>query len=641
MTGLGATRALLLPVLLLALCCGCSGSGDKVLGHGYRIDHIKFEGNATFGKSTLLRYLFMGEESWIPGSPVYPFDDALIEVDTQRLEEFYRARGFHHVRILAVNSKIDRGDKEADLIVQVNEGPRTKIRSIHYQWVGAEGQEPQLQERVLRMASISVDGPFDLELFHQTLGDLRQQLLQEGYPLAAVTGSADVTEASSLADILIHLRPGAPARIGKISFDGLADVPEELVQVEVDFARGKEFSPALVHQMEQAVKSTRVFRWVSTRLADQVREGDIDLTVRVAESEPQTIKLGTQLSMETVRWQEQLSLDYTHVNLFGNLTRLDLHTVAGYAEMPNPWDPFLHGPVLLVQPEFSKKGILEPHLLWSLTPSFEMNLQEGYQYDSVGNRIGVSRWFLGRYNVGLSHNLAWVDFFNVSPELDSTTSILGRDFQDPYLLSYVEARAEAYFVNSISAPTDGVILEATYDLAGGIFGGNYDHHKIMGGLRAYWKPFSFLQIATRWQTGLILGYGDDPGAPINGRFYLGGANSLRGWGARRLSPRVEETDEEGNTSSIPVGGYTMLQGNFEARFHLFGPLALVAFFDMGDVQAAESTYKVSQWNYAAGPGLRADTPLGLVRLDFGLRLNDPGVYDEPMWGLYFGLGEAF
>ena len=39
---------------------------------------------------------------------------------------------------------------------------------------------------------------------------------------------------------------------------------------------------------------------------------------------------------------------------------------------------------------------------------------------------------------------------------------------------------------------------------------------------------------------------------------------------------------------------------------------------------------------------RADTPLGLARLDLGFRLNRrdalPG---EPTWAVYFGLGEAF
>lgn len=632
---------------LVALCAAlavasCSSAPVPVLGQGYKIENIKFEGNASFSSGTLLHHLFMGEDSWVPGSAQYPFDPALVDVDTKRLADFYKARGFHHVRVLQVLPKVDADAKEANLTIRIEEGPRTRVKSLQVQWVDSDALSVEERQRLLTLAELRVDGPFDIELFHATLGDLRQALQVKGFPLASVTGSADVVEAASLADVYLVVKAGPPAAIGKIMFEGLEDVPADLLAVEVDFAPGKPYSPAIVRQVEQAVKSTRVFRWVSARTADSVTDGKVDVAVRVAEAEPQTLKLGLQLSMETVRWQEQVSADYTHVNLFGNLTRLDLHTVAGWAEMPNPWNPDLHGPVLVVEPEFSKKGILEPHLLWSLTPSYTMNLQEGYQYHSVGNRLGVSRWFGGWFSASLSHNLAWVDFFNVSPELDSSTSLLGLDFQDPYLLSYLEARAEAYFVNSINSPTDGVVLEATYDLAGGVLAGNYDYQKVLAGLRGYWKPWKRLQFALRLQTGLILPYGDDPGAPINGRFYLGGANSVRGWGARRLAPRLESCDTEGNCTHIPIGGYTMIQGNLEARLALFGPLALVAFLDLGDVQAIEKTYKTSQWNLAAGPGLRAETPLGLVRLDFGYRLNDPGVYpDEPMWGLYFGLGEAF
>jgi outer membrane translocation and assembly module TamA len=63
---------------------------------------------------------------------------------------------------------------------------------------------------------------------------------------------------------------------------------------------------------------------------------------------------------------------------------------------------------------------------------------------------------------------------------------------------------------------------------------------------------------------------------------------------------------------------------------------------MGDVQDGEATYKPEEWNYTAGGGLRVDTPLGRVRLDFGYRLNDPGVFveDRP-WAIHFGFGEAF
>ena len=369
----------------------------------------------------------------------------------------------------------------------------------------------------------------------------------------------------------------------------------------------------------------------------------MELRVRVSEAEPQSVRLGVALQFEAARWEELFVASYTHTNLLGHLTRLDLGVAAGYAELPDPFGPDAHGPVFTLVPALTKKGLFEEYLVWTERPSFQLDIQEGYQYYSPANRVGVGRWFAGFVRADISHNLRFVDFYRRSPELAAKDSVLGRDFRDPFTLSYVELQADFYFVDSIPAPQNGAIVALAYDLAGGPLAGDYAFQKVDGTVRGYWRPLRRLQLAARLQTGLILPYGDSGGAPITFRFYLGGANSVRGWGSRKLSPRLEECgdDAQADCDSIPIGGYTLIQGNLEARVLVAGGVWLVGFVDAGDVQAAAHTYVPSQWNYSAGPGLRFDSPVGLFRLDAGIRLNDPGVYDEPGWSVYFGLGEAF
>jgi outer membrane protein assembly factor BamA len=196
--------------------------------------------------------------------------------------------------------------------------------------------------------------------------------------------------------------------------------------------------------------------------------------------------------------------------------------------------------------------------------------------------------------------------------------------------------------DSIVRPRNGLVFEAIYDIAGGAFAGDYDFHKLEGIVRGYWRIAKPLQFAACFGTGVIIPYGAQAGAPFSHKFYLGGADTVRGWGSRRLSPRLDECDDNGeNCDSIPIGGLTMLRGNLEFRLRTIGELYTVAFIDMGDVQAEETTFEPSEWNYAAGPGLRYDSPIGVIRTDVGFRLNDPGVYDEPGWAFYFGFGETF
>jgi hypothetical protein len=47
------------------------------------------------------------------------------------------------------------------------------------------------------------------------------------------------------------------------------------------------------------------------------------------------------------------------------------------------------------------------------------------------------------------------------------------------------------------------------------------------------------KLAARVETGYILPYGDRPAAPFNMKYYLCGADSVRGWGLKRLAPKTE------------------------------------------------------------------------------------------------------
>ena len=645
-------------ILFMGLTClACSSQKYTLFGEGYEIKEVELQGVKRFSKDQLLKFLYAGESSWMPFSPDYPYDEALAKVDGRRIEELYKSYGYYQAEVTGIEAIVDHEDREVVLKISVEEGNPVITESVEIFWSHMEDDERSeseqdsitegypdsaAREQVESVCSIIKGDPFELSRLNDSLGNMRMVLLQFGYPLAKVVSNSKVKESKFAAEVDFFVDPGPYAVIGDIQFTGLVHVPKYMLDNEVEFALNAPYSPARVRQIEQALRAMRIFRWVAAQPPEHVEDGKVTLEIRLSEADPQNIRLGVQIAIDNIRWQEQARLEYTHTNLFGHLTRFDLSLVGGWAEMPNPWDPQLHGPVVLVEPKFTKKGFLEKHLMWSLTPSFDVNVQEGYQYYSVSNRLSVSRWFAGALQVGLSHNLRRVDFFNVSPDLDQNKSMLGRDYRDPFLLSYLELRAQSYFVNSITKPTDGITMEATYSLAGSFIGSEFDFHRILAAIRGYWKPFSRLQIATRIQTGLIIPYGSNPSSPFNFRLYLGGANTVRGWGSRRLSPRLEECGEDESCSSIPVGGYTMIQANLEMRLLLFSDFYLVGFFDMGDVQAVDLTYKLDEWNFSAGPGLRYDSPMGLVRLDLGFRLNDPGVYpDEPVWGIYFGLGEAF
>lgn len=643
--------------LCLTLLVGCAARPDPrtILGPNTPlINDVHVQGVTRFSKSTLLAHTHIGETSWVPFSPDYHFNPALIAIDAQRIEALYKAHGYYDARVVSLRAKpVEGSDDEVNVYLEVIEGPVTLVNALDLAWEDSDTVDAERRTALNALMTLKLEEPFEIPRLNDSVGTLRLQLMAWGHPLAKVSGRAVINEGARHADTRVTVTAGPPAVIGGIGFKGLLDVPAYLVTNEVDFAPDEAFSPGVVKDIEAAIKAMDVFEWVAVEPPTKVEDGKVDLMVRVSEADPQSVRLGTQLSFHAARWEQRLIAGYTHTNLFGHLTRLDLTIIGGYAELPDPFATEEHGPVVAVAPTFTKKGLFEKHLLWTFAPRLDVNIQPGYQFISPSERLGVARWFTRHLRLDLSHNLRYVDFFNLSPALDPKSSVLGRDFRDPYLLSYGEVGVDVFFLDSVLTPTNGTALQLTHAVAGGVFRGDFDFQKTTVAWRNYYKPFSGTQIALRLSTGMIMPYGERPGAPIDRKFYLGGADSVRGWGTRKLSPRIEECPDptEGGAGdgdlttdcdSIPIGGETLVQGNFEVRQLLGGGFFLVGFLDMGDVQAETLTWVPDEWNYSAGPGVRYDSPVGLFRLDVGFRLNDPGIYtDEPIWAAYFGFGETF
>jgi outer membrane protein assembly complex protein YaeT len=640
---------------ILGFCvfiAGCAATSERMelTGARYVIDDIELKGVERFEKKELLDYLSVGETSWLPFTENFYFNEALVPQDAKRIVALYRSYGYYDAQVLEIGA-VPKGKDldDVDLVISVREGEPIEVSRINFIWPDGPPRCPlsdcPTADAVQARSVLKVNAPLEAPLQNKSASGIKLALQERGFALAKVDVRTKVDRDAHKAEVTFEIRPGRFARIGEVSFRGLKRAPEKLVAREVDFAPGEPFSPKLLEKVEKTVFAMDVFSTVEVAPGEKIDEqGRIPITVVVSESKLQSIKVGVGLGFEPARWEERFTTQYTHRDIFGELTRFDLRLTAGYAELPTPFTLKEHGPVLKLEPRLTKKGFLEKRLVWTAAAAFELGIDEGYQFYSPSTTLSVSRFFAEIVQVGLSYNLRFVDFFNISPTLDANRSLLGLDFKDPYILSYVELDTKVYFTDRIFEPKNGVVLGARYAVAGGPFGGHFDYQKISPGLSAYWQIWSRVQLAARVETGYILPYGNRPAAPFNMKYYLGGADSVRGWGLKRLSPKTEicPEDQSRNCRSIPIGGNTVFLGNIELRVRAFGDLYVVGFGDAGDVQAGEFAYRPDEWNYSAGGGLRYDSPIGKFRLDFGVRLNEtPLSKGEDRWAFHIGLGEAF
>jgi outer membrane translocation and assembly module TamA len=89
----------------------------------------------------------------------------------------------------------------------------------------------------------------------------------------------------------------------------------------------------------------------------------------------------------------------------------------------------------------------------------------------------------------------------------------------------------------------------------------------------------------------------------------------------------------------PTGGNAMILINGELRFRLLKRMGIVLFVDGGNVWVEYPDIQLSDFKYSTGAGIRFNTPVGPLRLDWGYKLNRE--LGESPSELHFTLGHAF
>lgn len=162
-------------------------------------------------------------------------------------------------------------------------------------------------------------------------------------------------------------------------------------------------------------------------------------------------------------------------------------------------------------------------------------------------------------------------------------------------------------------PSKGAREELSVEWAGAMLGSDYTFAKYNTDLSRYFKAGSAGQVVA---LHLGAGYLDYRGQePVLQRFLVGGSDTVRGY--------------ENNEFS----GDKYLVLNAEYRFQLSKGLTGVLFADSGNAWNTTDPVLTSGFKSGYGLGLRVDTPVGVMRIDYGVGQNGGKTY--------FSLGQTF
>ncbi len=170
------------------------------------------------------------------------------------------------------------------------------------------------------------------------------------------------------------------------------------------------------------------------------------------------------------------------------------------------------------------------------------------------------------------------------------------------------------------------------EVAGGPFGGDVSLYKLEGHSAFYFPLFEghiFQLIAAG---GVVEAFGQTKGSgpivdedptpflnlvkvndvPIYDRYFLGGADTLRGFSYRKVGPKDVKGD--------PIGGNTFVNGTAEYSFPIVERVRGAFFFDVGEVERDSYSFSVGDLKSDVGVGVRLNLPIGPLRLDYGYPL---------------------
>lgn len=482
------------------------------------------------------------------------------------------------------------------------------------------------EKDILKTLNLKTGKRVKPEKIQQAFGRLQVDYLDRGFFKVQIATS--IQETPKDVSIAAKITEGPLYRVGAVTVQGNQEISEKNIRRELEVQEGDPFSQAKLLGGNKRLYAVGSFEVVDV-LISTAPEHTVNVNVKVRERRQKFIKGGAGYGTET---KERLSVGYEDQNFLGDARRADIkYTYSGFVTQPEKFETRTLE-ATLTQPFF-----LDTRMEGQLALERSTKFREAY--DSIENEIrgGLERRYGASSSVRATYRLQGTDLTRVSPQAEtpSETSVnaigatLRYDNTDHPFLPFQGWRA-------IGSLEEGLRLLKN----------DVGFHKIQTRVGRFDTIDSGWTFFEGVQFGLLLPRSGSQSnvIPINERFFLGGANSVRGYSERTLGPKDDQND--------PLGGTFFLVTNVEVRHRIYKKVFGMVFFDMGqlydydpgDVNPHINLDSINDLAQSCGLGFRLHSPIGAIRLEGGYQLNPPAGAStdfEDRTALHFSIGEVF
>jgi outer membrane protein insertion porin family len=427
-------------------------------------------------------------------------------------------------------------------------------------------------------------------------------------------------------DLRFVVDEGPIFKIGAISIEGNQKISSGIILRTLGIHSGDLFSQSKIFEGNRQLYQTGYFDGLDF-IYSTMTEHTVDVAIRVRERATKYIKGGWGYGTQT---KERVTLGYEDLNFLGNARKLDVTaTHSGFLTNPS------HYRTTLLQTSLTQPNLFGTALEGNTNVAREWDNRESYDSVSTAWLSSVGRRFSSAITASMRYRYQGTRITNVSSEAKTpgftNISALGPTFtfdntNDPFL------------------PSNGWRVIGTYEEGVRFFAGDVRFHKLENRVGRFDTVFGKWTFFEGIQAGVIRpdSTSDRDIIPIYERYFLGGANTVRGYSERELGPR--------DSAGAPLGGDAFLVANWEMWHPLYKKLFGVVFLDGGQLYSTPAGHVwptiraegLDDFRYSTGFGLRLHSPVGAIRLELGYKLNPQGgtgFFDRT--AIHFSIGEVF
>ena len=611
-------------------------------GDATKIRQINFVGNKTFSDSELRRQISLTTPGWLTWlTKTDQYSKQKLTADIESIKSYYQNRGYIEMQVESTQVSITPDKKDIYITVNVKEGDKYTVSDIK-----VEGKMFGQEEAIRKLVALKKGDVYSGEKMTQSTKKIAEHMGNFGYAFANVNPYPKLDHKKKEVSFTIFVDPGKRVYVRRINFAGNAKTRDEVLRREFRQMEGAWYNGEKIRLSRDRVDRTGFFSEVTVQTPEVPGTADqVDVNLKVVEKPTGMVSLGAGYSQaESLMLSGSIQQD--NFAGTGNTVGISANTSSRYATVVlNQTNPY-----------FTDDGISRSYELYLRTQRPPLINSSDYKVQTVGGNIkfGVPFSETDRVFFGLGVERTKVQTYGP----DITTGALS----SPYIYRefvaqnggpaadtnpYPGGKVSVYSIpltigwqrdgrDSALVPTKGQLMRANLEISPA---GDLQYYRATYQHQYYWPLSSVMTFAVNGQADYGKGFGGKP-YPVFKNVYAGGIGTVRGYESASIGGM--DTTDPNNPQAI--GGSKRLIGNVELQFPFTWAgkdrtLRWFTFLDAGTVWKDAEKVSLSDMRYSAGIGISWQSPIGPLKLSYGVPLNPKA--DDRKQPFQFQIGTGF